>query len=334
MGCKNVSDPLDLDLITSSGRVSDLKITKIPPSEVQNPGYQSIPYELDISLRSKLRKLCGLKGKYFEVSSEEFDAALTHNYFAYDIIKMYEPKINLIPYEQDVFYKDINPIKVLDNEGCYQYYKGGFNQKGQCHGKGIWIKDFNIYIGNFKNDEFDGTGLFITEQGDYYFGQWKNSKYDGYGSVIASKKLIYRGFFKNGKKEGFGEEAYPDGDYYDGAFKNGEKNGRGNYIYSDGSNYNGYFKNSKYNGYGNLKWGGGDKIKGDFKEGKLDGKGNFSWVDGSKFEGNFIDDKKTGKGTYLWGDGKSYTGYWNDNNACGTGIYNVPNIGKESIFID
>ena len=66
----------------------------------------------------------------------------------------------------------------------------------------------------------------------------------------------------------------------------------------------------------------------------MDGKGNFSWVDGSKFEGNFIDDKKTGKGTYLWGDGKSYTGYWNGNNACGTGIYNVPNIGKESIFID
>lgn len=334
MGCKNAQEPLDLDLITASGGIGDLKITKNPPPEVQNPGCQYIPYELDILLRSKLRRLCGLNGKYCEISAEEFDAAINHNYFAYQIIKMYEPKLHLIPYEQDVFYKDINPIKVTDNEGCYQYYKGGFNQKGQCHGKGIWIKDFNIYIGNFKNDEFDGTGLFITEQGDYYFGQWKNSKYDGYGSVIVSKKLVYRGFFKNGKKEGFGEETYPDGDYYDGTFKDGEKNGRGNYIYADGSNYNGYFKNSKFNGYGNLKWGAGDKIKGDFKEGKLDGQGNFSWVDGSKFEGNFIDDKKTGKGTYFWGDGKIYTGYWNGNNACGTGIYHVPNLGKESIIID
>ena len=30
---------------------------------------------------------------------------------------MYEPKMNLIPYEEDVFYKDLNPIKVNDNEG-------------------------------------------------------------------------------------------------------------------------------------------------------------------------------------------------------------------------
>ena len=81
---------------------------------------------------------------------------------------MYAPKIDIIDYEEDVFYKNVNPIKVIDNENLTQYYFGGFNKKGQCHGKGIWVKDFNVYVGNFKNDEFHGTGLFITEQGDYY----------------------------------------------------------------------------------------------------------------------------------------------------------------------
>ena len=335
MGCKNVIEKFDLDLITSSGGIGDLKITKVPPPEIQNEGCQFLPSELNNALRIKLRKLCGLNVKFYEISTEEFKTALNRNYFANDIINLYASKINIIPYEEDVYYKDLNPIKVIDNENCCQYYKGGFNKKGQCHGQGIWIKDFNVYIGNFKNDEFDGTGLFITEQGDYYFGQWKNSQYNGYGSIVVSKKLVYRGFFKNGKKEGFGEEQYPDGDYYDGAFYNGEKNGRGTYLFSDGTNYDGYFKNSKYNGYGKLKWGKGDKIKGDFKDGKLDGQGNFWWGDGVKFAGNFIDDKKTGRGTYVWQDGKTYTGYWKDNNACGTGIYNDPIIGgNENIIIN
>lgn len=332
MGCQNLTEKTDLDLITSSEGIGDLKITTVPPSEIQNEGCQVFPLDLNNALKKKLRKL---NGKYSEISIEEFNSALNRNYFANNIINLYSSKINIIPYEEDVYYKDLNPIKVIDNENCIQYYKGGFNRKGQCHGQGIWVKDFNVYIGNFKNDEFDGTGLFITEQGDYYFGQWKNSQYNGYGSIIVSQKLVYRGFFKNGKKEGFGEEKYPDGDYYDGAFYNGEKNGRGTYLFSDGTNYDGYFKNSNYNGYGKLKWGGGDKIKGDFKDGKLDGQGNFWWGDGAKFSGNFIDDKKTGRGTYVWNDGKMYTGYWKDNNACGTGIYKDPYIGgNENIIIN
>ena len=335
MGCQNPAERMDLDLVTSSEGIGELKISKIPPTEFENDEGQLFPSDLNFALKTKLRKTCGVKAKFWEISTEEFDAALNHNFFVNDIIKLYEPKLNIIPYEEDVFFKESNPLKVIDNEGSYQFYKGGFNQKGQCHGKGIWVKDFNVYIGNFKNDEFSGTGLFITEQGDYYFGQWKNSLYDGYGSLVIGKKLVYRGFFKNGKKEGFGEEVHPDGDYYDGAYCNGEKNGRGVYLFSDGSYYSGNFKNSKYNGYGNLKWGGGDKIKGDFKEGKLNGEANFYWVDGSKFDGNFIDDKKTGKGTYFWGDGKFYSGYWNENDACGTGIYHDPKIGgNENIIID
>ena len=249
MGCENSPSQEDLDIIASSGTIGELKITKISPPEIENEEYKHINLELNDILKSKFRKQGCINTKIIEISSEEFNLAFNRNYFVNEIYNLYKSKLELIKYEEDIYYHNINPIKIIDNENKIQYYKGDFNKKGQVHGRGIWIKDFNIYIGNFKNDEFNGTGLFINEQGDYYFGQWKNGNYNGYGTLILGKKLMYRGFFKNGKKEGFGEEKSLEGDYYNGVFFNGEKNGKGKYLYSDGTNYQGYFKNSKYNGF-------------------------------------------------------------------------------------
>ena len=333
MGCENPTNQEELDLIMSSGTIGDLRVTKVPPLEVQNEGFNYITPELNKLLKAKFRKH-GLNIKFTEISTEEFDLAFNHNFFANEIYNMYKPKLDLIKYEEDIIYKNINPIKITDNENNTQYYKGSFNSKGQAHGFGTWIKDFNIYLGNFKNDEFDGTGLFINEQGDYYFGQWKNGNYDGYGSLVIGKKLAYRGFFKNGKKEGFGEEKTNEGDYYNGAFFEGEKNGKGEYLFSDGSNYQGYFRNSKLSGFGNISLPKGEYVIGEFKEGKLEGEGNLGLGGGNTFEGNFLKDMKSGEGRYTWKDGKSYTGYWKDDNAFGTGIYTEPNKDKgESIII-
>ena len=332
MGCENLTSKEDLDIILTKGTIGDLRITKIPPPEIINEGYDYITPELNILLKKKFRKQ-GIKIKFTEITTEEFDLAFNHNYFANEIYNLYKSKLDLIKYEEDIFYKNINPIKIIDNENNIQYFKGGFNKQGQAHGFGIWIKDFNIYIGNFKNDEFDGTGLFVNSQGDYYFGQWKNNNYDGYGSLIVGKKLIYRGFFKKGKKEGFGEEKSLEGDYYNGAFYEGEKNGKGEYLYSDGTNYQGYFRNNKYDGFGNINLGKGENIKGEFKEGKLDGEGNLNFADGTNFKGSFTQDMKTGEGKYTWKNGQSYTGYWKDDNAFGTGIYSGPDKKEENIII-
>ena len=322
----------DLDLIASSGNISDLRITKVPPPEVQNEGYDYITPELNKLLKSKFRKL-GTNIKFSEITIEEFELAFNRNFFVNEIYNLYKPKLDLIKYEEDVYYKNINPIKVTDNENNIQYFKGNFNIKGQAHGFGIWIKDFNIYIGNFKNEEFNGTGLFINEQGDYYFGQWKNGNCDGFGNLIIGKKLAYRGFFKNGKKEGFGEEKTNEGDYYNGAFFEGEKNGKGEYFFPDGSKYQGNFRNSKYSGFGNINIGEGEYVKGGFKEGKLDGEGNLGLGDGNTFEGNFVNDMKSGEGRYTWKDGKTYVGYWKDDNAFGTAIYTEPGLEIEENIV-
>ena len=331
MGCEHPNHVEDKDLNTSQNE--NLQLNTLPENEEIESN--SFPSELNHALRNKYRQISITPIKFFEISDDEFNSILNRNIFVQDILKLYSPQINEIEYELDIKFKDINPIKVLDPEGGIQYYKGSFNKEGKCHGKGIWIKDYNIYSGNFRNDEFHGIGLFIAEHGDYYFGQWKNSQCNGYGSLMIDKKLVYQGNFKNSKKEGYGEEKYPDGNMYKGNFYDGQKNGRGQYIFADGSRYDGNFKNSKYNGFGQLSLEGGHLIRGNFKDGKLNGEGNFNWSDGSKFVGNFIDDKKNGEGIYIWKDGKSYKGMWNNDDPYGEGLFKDPIRGnQESIILD
>ena len=333
MGCQYPTNKEDNDLTTSKAENLENNQEFLPDNEMIESS--SLSPELNHALRHKFNNQSLVPIKFFGITEEEFTEILNRNLLADNIIKLYTPQLDEIEYEIDVKFRDVPPIKILDPQGGIQYYKGGFNRQGQCHGKGIWIKDYDIYIGNFRNDEFHGTGLFITEQGDYYFGNWKNSQCNGYGSLMMDKKLVYQGNFKNNKKEGYGEERYPNGDIYKGAFYDGEKNGKGQYIFMDGSRYDGNFRDSKYSGFGQISLRGGDYIRGEFKDGKLNGEGDFSWVDGTKFVGNFLDDKKNGEGTYVWKDGKSYKGEWDNNDVCGKGLLKNPNKGtQESVFIN
>ena len=310
MGCENAKEAQDNDIYAIE--------------EGEEEIHYSFPVELNKALKRKFGKQSNLPIKYYEITEEEFLSVLNRNEAAEKIIEKYGSKIKEIEYESDVKYRNINAIKVMDPEGGVQYYKGGYNNEGQCHGEGIWIKDNNIYIGNFRNDNFHGIGLFITAEGDYYFGEWENSQCNGYGSLMMDQKLEYQGDFRNSRKEGYGEEKYPDGDIYKGLFYQGEKNGKGQYIFADGSRYDGNFKKSKYNGYGQLSLPGGNTIRGDFKDGKLNGKGDFMWNDGSKFVGQFINDEKNGEGLYVWKNGISFKGSWNGNDPYGKGLLNDP----------
>ena len=146
MGCENQPSQEDLDIITSSGTIGDLKITTVPPPEIENDGCTYITFELSSLLKEKFRKQGAANIKFKEISTEEFDLAFNHNYFANDIYNLYKTKLDLIKYEEDIFFQNVNPIKITDTEKNVQYYQGGFNSKGQAQGRGIWIKDFNIYI--------------------------------------------------------------------------------------------------------------------------------------------------------------------------------------------
>jgi len=59
-----------------------------------------------------------------------------------------------------------------------------------------------------------------------FVGNFKNEKYDGFG-IVKTSKLEYKGFFKNNLFNGQGRMTFPNGISYDGEFTNSRLNGVG-----------------------------------------------------------------------------------------------------------
>ena len=269
------------------------------------------------------RKLNNIKSGFSisEISKQEFKSILNKNPFYKRIRKYLKKDLSHINNNKNIPYENIVPLKVIDNNGESQYYQGCFNEKGQCENYGIWTKNQKIYIGNFKNDLFDGIGVYINEKGDYYYGEWKKGKFNGNGQLIMNNIIIYEGQFQNSLKNGEGTENFPDGAIFNGNFENNNKNGKGKLIYSDGSVYEGNFKNSKIEGKGKIFWNDGKKYEGDFKDNKINGKGVYFYENGLKYEGNFVNNKKQGEGKYIWPDEMEFKGKFVNDLPVGDGMY-------------
>ena len=92
------------------------------------------------------------------------------------------------------------------------------------------------YEGNFKNNEFDGYGVFKSKSYNYY-GNFNKGKMKGKGKYEdLIKGSIYDGEFFDDQKNGYGEEKYSDGSVYKGEFKNGLKDGKGILILKNNNN--------------------------------------------------------------------------------------------------
>ena len=282
--------------------------------------YDKLDSDLNQLLIKKFSKID--QGIKFEViSPKKFNEILNKNKYYKRIIKSLKEEIDNILYEENTEYDDISPIKIVDSSGEIQYYQGCFNQKGQCHGPGTWIKNNNIYFGNFYNDEFSGKGLFIKSKGDYYFGDWKHNKCNGYGIEVIDGIIVYEGEFNDNKKSGEGIEHYDNNDVYVGHFYKGIKKGNGKYIFSDGTTYEGTFNKSNIDGNGKIKFNDGKKYVGEFKEGEITGKGELFYENGIKFKGEYLKNKKNGEGEYNWPDGKKFKGKWKEDIPEGQGSY-------------
>jgi hypothetical protein len=78
------------------------------------------------------------------------------------------------------------------------------------------------YIGEFKNDEMDGSGVIAFSSGQKYIGEFRNVDYEGYG--------IYK---------------YEDGSAYIGQWKMDKKHGHGLLIDSDGNATSVYYEDGE-----------------------------------------------------------------------------------------
>ncbi|MDB2454330.1 trypsin-like peptidase domain-containing protein [Planktomarina temperata] len=123
--------------------------------------------------------------------------------------------------------------------------------------------DGDTYVGEFKDDSFNGQGAYTFASGDKYIGEFRDDKYNGQGTYT------------------FGPNSEWSGDKYVGGHKDDKKNGQGTYTFANGDKYIGEFRDDKRNGYGTITFASGDKYIGEFRDDKQNGQGFFVFKDGS-----------------------------------------------------
>jgi hypothetical protein len=169
--------------------------------------------------------------------------------------------------------KDIDSTK-FDN--CYGSAQEENNfayigewKNGNFHGKGI----YTLPIGTKIEGEFENNKLIKGEMnystGVNYIGEFKNYLPDGKGTLSwkGGKEI---GNFKEGKLHGRGKVFLPNGQlYYDGELKAGVPHGQGTVYLKEGGTYVGEFKNDLLDGKGTLTKADGKVLSGEFKEGKF-----------------------------------------------------------------
>lgn len=181
--------------------------------------------------------------------------------------------------------------------------------KGDCEngfgiyvwGEGNWKGD--KYIGEWKEGNMSGDGVYQWHSGSKYIGGWEDGKQSGYGSEIYVDGLKKVGSFSDAKFTGSSTDTL-------GCFSGNCKDGYGIWIYKEGDKYEGYFKDGFRSGQGTYLYADGMKYVGSYDSGKRNGFGTFYWIDGSLYTGTWKDGDQNGKGSYTKADGTIQKGYW------------------------
>ena len=204
------------------------------------------------------------------------------------------------------------------------FYSGEYlNNKKNGKGRLIF-SDKSFYEGNFKNDEFEGFGIFRTKK-YVYEGQFSGGKKNGKGKLTnLIKNYEYEGEFKNDVKDGYGTEKYFDGSIYKGQFKNDLKEGKGKLISKDKDNnrieYIGEFKNDKLYGKGIINWSNQKQYYGELNNNEISGFGILK-DEKSKYIGYFKNDKKNGYGAAFYSEQNfAILGNWINDNIEGIAV--------------
>jgi len=190
----------------------------------------------------------------------------------------------------------------LKSKGGKFIYTGQFRSY-LFHGEGEAVQ---LYDGN-KEKRYNGTFQFGMRegQGQYtddkqeYRGEWKCNQYHGSGVLSEYNSFKYNGQFENGLFHGKGTLSEAGGkSHYNGKWCQGHREGDGIQIYYDGSSYEGEWKTDQRNGKGTLKWPSGDYYKGNWKKEVPNGHGvscialpEGGWI---RFEGNWKKGLKDG----------------------------------------
>jgi S1-C subfamily serine protease len=211
-------------------------------------------------------------------------------------------------------------------ETASSYYEGEMNGEGNYNGLGGFSDINGSFYGNYVNNQKQGKGMFVYNNGNVFKGDFKDGLWNGTGSFywgFENDSLFghyYSGQFIDGNRSGAGVYFWPDGDIYEGNFVNGVITGKGEYYLVNGNYYIGDFVNGDFNGKGEYYWVNGDYYIGDFVNGYITGKGEYYWTNGNSYVGGVLDNELHGFGTYTWQDGVKHEGNFFKGKPFGSGI--------------
>jgi len=170
-------------------------------------------------------------------------------------------------------------------------------------GLGTSVEASVTYFGSIKAGKLDGLGIQLLKNGSLYMGTWKNDEADGTGIHLSvGARDRYEGEFRDGNFNGEGHYTWIGGEYK-GKFQNGAFEGAGVCSYDDGTKYEGGFKDGKRWGFGIMSFQSGDRYEGEFCEGRRHGNGKYFFKNGDSHEGCYEQGKRHGRGIYTFSNG-------------------------------
>ncbi|MDR0548338.1 MAG: hypothetical protein LBI10_02840 [Deltaproteobacteria bacterium] len=185
----------------------------------------------------------------------------------------------------------INPV---DDADINFKYSGPINSLGKAEGQGA-AQGRDKYVGEFKNGQKSGYGVYEEHTGVRYEGEFANDLANGRGVSLFPFGLIY------------------EGDHKDGYFQ-----GQGTLSLRHVFTYTGEFSNNKFDGYGVLEKYGQMTIKGRFKDGKPNGFCVITVPGGNGYQGEFQNGLLNGLVTFFDYHGKNdYTTFFNKGREVG-----------------
>jgi hypothetical protein len=218
--------------------------------------------------------------------------------------------------------------------------------------------DGGKFVGEFKDDKYNGQGTYTWPDGRKYVGEWKDDLANGQGTYTLPNGEKYVGENKDGLANGQGTYTFANGDKYVGAYKDDFYNGQGTLFYANGNVAEGIWENGEFK-YAkkadptvvaetaadqtmpkcpddtSLVWSNcfgtfeedGSKYVGEWINNERSGQGTHT-QDGAKYVGEFRYNKYNGQGTFTFSSGEKYVGEFKDDLFNGQGALNYSDGAK------
>ena len=237
-------------------------------------------------------------------------------------------------------------------------YEGGFSnnvyEDETGKSKYTW-NDGEYYLGQWKNGERHGKGVFYASDGSVEYSMYENGLAVGQGlKWVANRKTAFRlvdgketsevssGVAQKEAKEKFdlpvpevsATPSPPDKPVdskptQPGLFQRIFKGAPpldedGNPMFRDNSDWGSYIGERDANGHrsgkGKITYQSGAVYEGDFVNNKYEGQGTYTWDDGDEYVGQWKDGERNGKGTFTQADGTVEIAMFENGAATGDGV--------------